>query len=167
MDEILLRIRSVKSKTQKNLLFNKKNEFKHDFPFVNISLSAISLKFYFDYRTSLKIFSFFPVEFRLTFYPLKYMETGAFIKFDYNNMIYKYLDRYKEYQYFDSVFNLTYGLYLGFSYFNDNFHYSFGGQFYNLYLTLQIQNSKPDTFQAILHHNFRCTIKLILKFLNL
>lgn len=135
-DKSVDKIKAIKRVINKTSLVKPKVNFTHDFPIVNISLSAISLKLYFDGRTSLKLFSFFPLEIRLTFYPLKYFEAGSFIKFDYNNMIYKYTDSFGNTKFFDSIFNFTYGLYAGFSYFNNNFHYSMGLQFYNLYYDL-------------------------------
>jgi len=170
LDDMSIKIQTIKKQQQKTILNKQKFKFIHDFPITNISLFVISLKLYFDARTSLKLFSFFPIEFRLTFYPLKYFEVGGFIKFDYNNMIYKYKDINGNFHFFDSVFNLTYGIFVGFSYFNENFHYSIGLQAYNLYYDLsKTQFKKPDSIDGYLLPQFSFYNKIdikIFKFVN-
>ncbi|HPO48750.1 MAG TPA: hypothetical protein PLO89_00350 [Spirochaetota bacterium] len=166
-DEICARILNIKNVVKKNFSSNIKFNFKRDYPVTNIALFALSLKLYFDGRTSLKLFSFFPVELRLTFYPLKYFETGAFVKFDYNNMIYKYKNDGGIFQYFDSVFNLSYGLFLGFSYFNENFHYSVGLQFYNIYYSLdKTEFVKPDKIGGYFLPQFSLYNKIDIKIIK-
>jgi hypothetical protein len=112
-------------------------KYDHDFPLIGISVSALSVKIYFDDRINSKIqkiFSLSPLDFRLAFFPLRYMETGLFCRLDFNNMVYIYYDvDKKKNKYFDTTFLFGYGLFVGVSFFKDNLHFSFGGQIYNLY----------------------------------
>jgi hypothetical protein len=120
-------------------------QFSRDYPFVSMSIQAISGKFYIDRRSDQKIFSFFPLDIRLAFFPLKYLEVGTFFNLDYQNMIYRY-NR-------DNLWNagliLKYGFFMGISYFNENSHFSFGLQFYNLYYDIdQTPWTKPANINA-------------------
>lgn len=134
-------------------LFSKFS-FEHDFPFINIAVSAVSGKMYFDermiYKTH-KIFSFFPFEIRATVFPVKFFETGLFFKINYNNMVYKYYDHDKGiYDYFEMGLILHYGLFAGFSVFNDIMHYSIGLQIYNMYYDISFYPKwkKADDYRS-------------------
>ena len=112
--------------------------FNHNFPFVSLGFTALSVKFYFDDRINSranKLFSIYPVNFRLSFFPLRYFEFGLFCHIDYENMVYRYLDE-GEYEYFDSKLIFSYGLFLGLSLFYEKNHYSLGVQVYNLFYDL-------------------------------
>jgi hypothetical protein len=86
------------SKTTRTL--NKKTmsrsfKFEHDFPFFAAGVSALSVKMYFDERMinkASRIFSFFPVDLRISVYPLKYFEVGLFCRFNFDNIVFKYYD---------------------------------------------------------------------------
>lgn len=130
VSEILIKPGSIKL----NLDYIKekgKIKIRHDFPLFNLSVNAISAKVYFDNRGD--EFSVFPVNIFLTFYPVKYLEAGLFLRFDYNNMVYKYYDHAaKKYAYYSSGFNFFYGFYAGLSFFYEKLHYSIGFSFYNM-----------------------------------
>lgn len=115
----------------------KRLNLRHDFPFFNIALTAVSIKMYFDERMIFKphkLFSFFPLELRATVFPLKYFETGLFFRVNFDNIVYKYYDNDKGvYDYFDMGVILEYGFFAGFSVFNDFAHYSIGLQVYNIF----------------------------------
>lgn len=121
--------------------FKNKISFEHDFPIFNIALTGISGKLYFDERVSIyphKMFSFFPLQARATFFPLKYFEAGVFFKIIYDNMVYKYedLNNNRKKDFFDSGLVFYYGFFAGLSFFNETSHYSIGIEFYNLYYDL-------------------------------
>ena len=129
----------------------KRIEYVHDFPYVNVGVTALSLKIYFDSRTSSKMFSFFPLEIRFAYYPLKYMEVGAFLRFDVGEMVYRYIDlndgSYKNY---DSPFDLSYGVFCGFSLFTTIAHYSIGIQFSNMFYSVTAADmKKPDNLNGL------------------
>lgn len=134
--------KSVEMLKTKNVLLKRTNKFeknkiKRDFPYINIYLNAVSSKIYFDNRTNSKIFSFFPVSLFLSFYPVKYFETGLFVKFDFDDMIYKYYDfTQSDYKYYHTTFNLIYGAFFGGSFFFDIYHYSLGLNLYNIFYYL-------------------------------
>ncbi len=134
-----------------SLNLKQKNLFKHDFPLLNLMLSAVSVKIYFDGRTNSKLFSFFPISLYLTFYPLKYFEIGTFISFDFDDFIFKYkINSSNDYKYFYTSFIFLYGFFAGFSVFFDIYHYSIGVGFYNIYYDLKDQTGwvKPDDYRA-------------------
>ena len=109
----------------------RKTKLKHNFPFINFSVNLVSVKIYQDNRG--EEFSVFPIDLRLTAFPLKYLEAGAFCSFDYNNMAYKYYDDATgTYQFYQSGFNLHYGIFAGASFFLNKMHYSIGFAFYNI-----------------------------------
>ena len=132
---------ALKEKRFMSKKYIKRNiKYKHDFPFFSLGLNAISSKLYFDNRMVIKaqkIFSFFPLDIRLTFFPLKYLEIGLFCKFDLNNMVFNYFNyNTDKYDYYDSNFVFCYGFFTGLSFFGDNNHYSLGIQIYNLFYSL-------------------------------
>lgn len=132
-EELLLKMRkdrAIKSFSVKASSLNR------EFPFLSLSLSLISGKLYFDNRTYdyvQKLFSVSPFEIRVTFYPIKFFEVGAFCQFDVNDYVFKY---YKKYGigFFPSYFNVSYGVFLGPSFFIKNkAHFSFGLSVFNIY----------------------------------
>jgi hypothetical protein len=138
IDDSLIFISKTKMKIPFRSFTNKSQVNDRDFPFININISAVSSKISFDDRAilySFKTFSFFPFDFRLSFYPLRYLETGLFFEVNYDNLVLKYYDADKDiFSYFDVGVVLNYGMFLGASFFNqEKFHYSLGLQFYNLY----------------------------------
>ena len=159
----------LKSKTKPKINISViKDQFKNirDFPLVNLSLSALSLKLYMDGRTSIKIFSFFPVDLRVSFFPVKYFEAGLFLRLDYNNMVYKYLNLSdNKYYYYDSYFNFVYGIFCGLSFFSNIAHYSFGLQFYNILYDLSNNKNfiKPENVNGYLLPQFAFYQKLDIK----
>lgn len=117
---------------KKNIQVKKKKrlKLKHDFPYLNISASTVSMKFYFDTRS--RVFSFFPVELRLLAFPVKYLEVGIFCRFDYDNMQFNYYNYdTKEHDVYQSGFNFHYGMYAGLSFFLKKNHLAFGVSVYN------------------------------------
>lgn len=134
----LLKIKNIKA----NLGISGREKFKfyHDFPLMNIEISLISSKMYFDSRVYdyfQKLFSIAPIDLRISFYPLRYFELGIFCQFDFNDSIFKYYKSGKAY-FFESYFNLNYGLFFGLSFFFENFHYSLGVQTYNIYYDIKL-----------------------------
>jgi|WetSurMetagenome_2_1015567.scaffolds.fasta_scaffold116166_1 hypothetical protein len=136
--------------TEKKASINKFSEKKlvyiHDFPYINISMTAVSIKLYVDARTTSKMFSFFPIDFKLSYFPLRYMEVGLFVRFDVGEMVYKYHDLNNNVmKYYDSPFDLSYGFFCGLSLFSASNHYSIGIQMYNIYYSIATTNyKKPD-----------------------
>ncbi|HOJ62818.1 MAG TPA: hypothetical protein PLE45_00185 [Spirochaetota bacterium] len=131
----------------------KKEPVKRDFPILNLALSAVSIKLYFDARTNSRIFSFFPVNLFLTFYPLKYFEIGTFISFDFEDLIFKYnFYNSNRYDYFYTSFVFLYGFFAGFSFFFDIYHYSLGISIYNIYYDLPPKTGliKPEDYRGYL-----------------
>lgn len=102
--------------------FNEK-KVNHDFPYASLSVTGVSFHLYYE---DLNNFSIFPINFSLSFYPLRYMEISLFYNLSYNDF---YLD-------FGSrdmaMFAQFYGMSLGFSFFYKLGHYSFGASFYNI-----------------------------------
>jgi hypothetical protein len=129
------KVSSEKIKTKINY------KYDHDFPLIGITISALSVKMYFDERINSKIqkiFSLSPIDLRLSFYPLRYMETGLFCRFDFSNMVYNYFDKNaNKNKYFDTSLLVSYGIFLGASFFKENIHFSFGFQIYNMYYDVQ------------------------------
>ncbi len=127
-------------KEKKVIKKKEKIIYDRDFPLVCIGISAISTKIYFDERMNVrfsKIFSLSPLDIRLCFFPVRYMEVGAFIRFDFNNMAFTYYDKnIEKFKYFDPNFLIDYGVFLGYSYFKKDIHYSIGIQVYNLYYNI-------------------------------
>ncbi len=149
IDESYNKIFEIKEKIIKSKGLFSKFSFEHDFPFINVSITAVSGKLYFDERMitkTHKIFSFFPFEIRASVFPVKFLETGLFFKINYNNMVYKYYDHEKKiYDYFEMGLILQYGLFAGLSIFNDTVHYSIGLQIYNLYYDISYYSKWKKT----------------------
>ncbi|HQH31069.1 MAG TPA: hypothetical protein PK900_09270 [Spirochaetota bacterium] len=146
----LLKTKSALLKRFKKI---EKNKTKRDFPYINIYLNAVSSKIYFDNRTNSKIFSFFPISLFFSFYPVKYFETGLFVKFDFDDMIYKYYDfTLNDYRYYHTTFNLVYGVFFGGSFFFDIYHYSLGLNLYNIfyYLPDSTEFKKTEDYRSYL-----------------
>jgi hypothetical protein len=160
---------SLKSTSLKRFS-EKKITYIHDFPYFNISLNAVSLKFYFDARTTSKMFSFFPLEIKATFYPLKYLEVGAFIRFDVGEMVYKYRDlNDNSLNNYDSPFDISYGFFCGFSLFGPIAHYSAGIMFYNIFYNLNANYKKQENINSYFLPQFAIYQKVdfkLFKFLN-
>jgi len=166
IDKLLLK--KVSGKKKANLIFLN-TKANRDFPLISISLNALSLKMYFDSRTSSKLFSMFPIDIRLTFFPLKYFECGTFIKFNVNDNVYKYYDNNKNINgFYDSSFDFSYGIFCGMSYFSDIIHYSIGAQFYNLYYDLNnnYKYLKTDDINSYFLPQFSIYQKLDIKLLK-
>jgi hypothetical protein len=166
-DLFFLSIEKLLSKKIKNILLIKQDsKFLHDFPFLNISLNALSVKLYFDTRTTTKLFSIFPLDLKFSYFPLKYFEFGAFIRFNVNDMVYKYYDiKNQNYGFYDSSFDFSYGIFAGFSYFADFFHYSLGAQIFNLYYDLNNKRkfTKTENIDSYLLPQFGLYQKLDIK----
>ena len=112
-----------------------KRKKERDFPIFGLSLMTTSVKLYFDQRTNSKIFSFFPVNITVSFYPLRYMEAGVFFKINYDDMIFLYDDVSRgTTDYYNATFKFGYGFFIGASFFAERYHYSFGIQAYNYHL---------------------------------
>lgn len=154
LSKYILEGSSIVSKIKSNIFsFNlkKKEKSDRDYPLLNLSLSAVSVKIYFDGRTNSKLFSFFPVNLFLSFYPLKYFEIGTFISFEFDNLIFKYnFYNSENYDYFYTSFVFSYGFFAGFSFFFDIYHYSIGMSFYNIYYDLPARTNliKPEDYRG-------------------
>lgn len=151
-------------------MISRSFKFEHDFPFFSIGVNALSGKIYFDNRMnarSQKLFSVFPVDIKLKFFPLKYLEVGVFTQFDYNNMVYRYLDNNK-YYYYDSGFSVFYGVMAGLSFFKENSHYSIGIQFYNMYYDISERGewNKPYNLNSNFLPQFSLYQELSIKIFN-
>lgn len=119
----------------------KKSKYKHNFPYFNLSATAISVKLDFDERGD--EFSVFPIDIRLAFFPLQYLEVGLYCRFDYDNMVYKYYDAASEsYKFWDSGFNFHYGIFVGASFHYEKLHFSLGVAFYNIFYHLNSDSWK-------------------------
>lgn len=161
----LLKIKNVNI----NLGLTSKEKFKfyHDFPVVNLGISLISSKLYFDSRVYdyfQKLFAIAPMDLRFSFYPLRYFELGLFCQFDFNNSIFKYYKNSKAY-FFESYFNLNYGLFFGLSFFYESFHYSLGVQAYNIYYDISLISDwqRKNTFSSYFIPQFSFYQKLDFK----
>lgn len=154
IDESIIKIFQIKEKVIKGSARFSKYSFIHDFPFINIGVSAVSGKMYFDDRMIFKtnkLFSFFPFEIRATVFPVKFFETGLFFKVNFDNMVYKYYDYNKNvFDYFDMGVILDYGFFVGLSFFSDAIHYSIGLQIYNMYYDISYYPkwTKTDDYRS-------------------
>lgn len=143
------------SKTPRKRTFKKKFikrlfKFEHDFPIFSLGVTALSVRMYFDERMfeniNNKIFSVFPIETRMTFFPLRYFEVGIFASFNFENMVYAYYDnKVKQFKNFYPNFILFYGFFTGLSFFYDNNHYSLGLKVSNLFYNLSTTPSWAKT----------------------
>lgn len=102
--------------------FNEK-KINHDFPYASLSVTGVSFHLYYE---DLNNFSIFPINFSVSFYPLRYMEINLFYDLSYNDF---YLDCSSGSL---ALFSQFYGMSLGFSFFYKAAHYSFGASFYNI-----------------------------------
>lgn len=98
-------------------------KMSRDFPYASLSVTGVSFHLYYE---DLNNFSIFPINFYLSFYPLRYMEINFFYDLSYNDF---YLD-YSSGSL--ALFSQFYGMSLGFSFFYKMSHYSFGASFYNI-----------------------------------
>lgn len=141
-----------------------KKKKDRDFPIFGLTLMTTSVKLYFDQRTNSKIFSFFPVNLAVSFYPLRYMEAGLFFKMNYDDVIFKYEDVSRgTFDYYDITFKFGYGFFIGASFFADRYHYSCGLQVYNYHLYLANSWSKTGDYRSEFFPQFAFYQKLDVK----
>jgi hypothetical protein len=119
-ENILLKQKDPEKKIESS---NKEKKLNHDFPYISLSLSGVSFHLYYE---DLNNFSIFPINFMLSFYPLRYMEMSFFYNLSYKDF---YLDTSIGEM---ASFAQFYGMSLGFSFFYKQGHYSFGASFYNI-----------------------------------
>lgn len=109
--------------TNSSKVKSSEKKMNHDFPYVSFSVTGVSFHLYYE---DLNNFSIFPINFYLSFYPLRYMEISFFYDLSYNDF---YLDCSSGSL---ALFSQFYGMSLGFSFFYKMSHYSFGVSFYNI-----------------------------------
>ncbi len=117
-----------------------------DFPIININVNLISAKIFFDERINSKVFSAFPISARVTFFPLKYFESGLFVSFNFDNIIYKYYDlsTRKTLSYNNNV-SINYGFFFGVAYHSDRYYFATGVRFNNIFYHLPETSSLRKT----------------------
>ena len=165
-----IEIKLFEKRQKISFIVPKKLKMERDFPLFNVSVSGVTLNMYMDARTSTKIFSPSPIDVKLTFYPIKYLEVGTFVTFDIDSSVYKFYDKQKDqHKYFNSTFNFLYGFHIGGTFFYEKCIYALGIRFYNiLYTLINTDYKKPNSVNGYFLPSFDFYQKLdirIFKFL--
>lgn len=132
---------------QRKFINKKDFNLDRDYPFVNLSLNMVSYSMLYDHR--INTVSIFPIEFRFSFFPLRYMEAGILFRVDNENTMYLHkniVTNSTEYRY--NYVDLFYGFFAGFSFFNEGIHYSLGVSFYNMQYILNEKFNNDGTYRS-------------------
>lgn len=135
-----------------DVLIKNKIKFNFEFPNINVGLSAISYKLFNDQRVNL--FSVYPINISILFYPLKKIEIGGFFKFSYDTSIFLYRNINSGQLSEKKInFDFEYGFMIGYCSVFENTLYSIGFSFYNKVHVLDNNDtykSKNDVFNYFL-----------------
>lgn len=113
-----------------SIISNKKNIFKFEFPNAQLGVTGVSYKVFNDERSNL--FSVFPVNLFVTFFPHDNFEIGLFYRFSYNSNIVLFRDIInKKTNEKLILFDMEYGFMTGFSTTYEKTVYSIGASFFN------------------------------------
>ncbi len=127
------------------------NTQSRDFPIVNINASIISAKIFFDDRINSKVFSVFPINLNISFFPLKHLEAGLYVTFNFDNVIYNYYDmNLNKFDIYNNNYSINYGLSLGVCFHTQNNYFATGIRFGNLFYVLPEQSDmiKTDDYRS-------------------